>query len=126
MVTIGFTATTAVYTSNLGRRRSTLPPCGGETEFQVNTYTPDNQENPKVATDAAGDYVVVWQSNGQDGSGYGIYAQLYNKSVRRPQGSEFQVNTYTSDNQENPSVAMDSAGDFVVAWGELRRGRQRL
>ena len=28
--------------------------------------------------DAQGDFVITWQSNNQDGSGYGIYAQAYN------------------------------------------------
>ncbi len=84
-------------------------------EFQVNTYTAGNQQGAKVASDTAGDYVVVWQSQGQDGDGYGIYAQLYN-AAGVTQGSEFQVNTYTAGNQLNPSVAMDANGDFVVAW----------
>ncbi len=83
--------------------------------FQVNTFTTGNQEKPSVAMDYAGDFVVAWQSEAQDGSDYGVYAQRYNSSGAA-QGSEFLVNTYTSGNQENPSVAMDSAGDFVVAW----------
>ncbi len=33
-----------------------------------------------------------------------------------PQGGEFQVNTYTTDRQRYPSVAMDADGDFVVIW----------
>ena len=30
-----------------------------------------------------------------------------------PVGPEFQVNTYTTDEQSNPIVAIDAAGDFV-------------
>lgn len=30
-----------------------------------------------MAMDSAGDFVVTWESNGQDDSGYGIYAQRY-------------------------------------------------
>src|SRR5438270_2057848 len=33
-----------------------------------------------------------------------------------PLGSEFQVNTYTTNDQSFPSVAMNQAGDFAVAW----------
>ncbi|MGL4462065.1 MAG: hypothetical protein ACRC1K_07920, partial [Planctomycetia bacterium] len=33
-----------------------------------------------------------------------------------PAGVEFQVNTFTTNNQSQPSVAMDADGDFVVAW----------
>ena len=84
-------------------------------EFQVNTYTTEKQEAPTVATDLTGDFVIAWQSYGQDGSVYGIYAQRYN-STGSAQGSEFRVNTYTTDNEESAAVAMDSAGDFVVTW----------
>ena len=59
--------------------------------------------------------MVAWQSDPQDGSAYGIYAQRYN-AAGAPQGSEFRVNTTTAGNQNHPSVAMDADGDFVVAW----------
>ena len=45
------------------------------TEFKVNAYTSSNQDTSQVATFADGSFVVVWQSYGQDGSGYGIYGQ---------------------------------------------------
>ncbi|MGB5676410.1 MAG: DUF2341 domain-containing protein, partial [Gammaproteobacteria bacterium] len=93
-------------------------PIGDET--LVNTTTNDAQSisssvSSAIATDAGGDYVVVWTSNLQDGSGNGVYAQLYNADGT-PQGTEFLVNTVTTDNQSSPSVAMDAAGNFVVAW----------
>ncbi|MEH1885096.1 beta strand repeat-containing protein [Nostoc sp.] len=85
------------------------------TEFQVNTYTNNEQVNPTVAIDATGDFVITWTSYGQDGSGNGIYAQRYN-SAGVAQGNEFQVNTTTTGDQINPIIAMDGAGDFVVSW----------
>ena len=81
----------------------------------VNRYTTGTQARPSVATDAAGDYVVVWQSSGQDGSGYGVFGQRYN-AAGRPQGGEFQVNSYTTGDQYGPGVAMDAAGNFVIEW----------
>ena len=33
-----------------------------------------------------------------------------------PVGEQFQVNSYTTDNQGGPTVAADSQGKFVVAW----------
>ncbi|HZF57487.1 MAG TPA: hypothetical protein VEZ19_03325, partial [Rubrobacter sp.] len=71
-------------------------PAGGE--FQVNTYTTSNQENPSVAMDSDGDFVVTWTSNGQDGSDNGIYGQRYN-AAGEAQGAEFQVNTYITSYQ---------------------------
>ncbi|MEH2045881.1 beta strand repeat-containing protein [Nostoc sp.] len=84
-------------------------------EFQVNTYTNNNQINPAVAMDADGDFIISWTSNGQDGSGYGVYAQRYN-SAGVAVGGEFQVNTNTNGNQVNSTVAIDATGDFVISW----------
>ena len=47
-------------------------------QFQVNTYTTSNQSWPSVAMDQVGDFVVAWQSNGQDGSYSGIFGLLVN------------------------------------------------
>jgi len=91
-------------------------PIGGE--FQVNTYTTGGQSSPSVASDAAGDFVVVWASNGSAGtdtSGYSVQGQRYNASGS-PVGGQFQVNTYTLNGQYRPQVASDSFGDFVVVW----------
>ena len=47
------------------------------TEFQVNTYTTGSQSEAAVASDAAGGFVVVWSSYGQDGSSSGIFGERY-------------------------------------------------
>ena len=46
-------------------------------EFRVNTYTTSYQTSPAVAADPVGNFVVVWQSGLQDGSGYGVFGQRY-------------------------------------------------
>jgi hypothetical protein len=84
-------------------------------EFRLNTYTTSYQYLPSVASDAAGNFVAAWQSIGQDGSSYGIFAQrLALPPV--PLGDEFRINTYTTSFQLTPSVGMDTSGDFVVVW----------
>jgi hypothetical protein len=83
--------------------------------FRVNTYTTSNQIFPSVAADPSGNFVVVWQSLGQDGSDYGTFGQRYS-NVGVPLGPEFRANTYTSSAQRDPSVAADAAGNFVVVW----------
>jgi hypothetical protein len=85
------------------------------TEFQVNTYTTGSQIYPSVAMDHNGDYVITWASSGQDGYNYGIFAQRYD-SNGVTQGSEFQVNTVNIGRQISAVIAMDNAGDFVIAW----------
>ena len=84
-------------------------------EFRVNFYTNNNQENPSVAGLEDGKFVVVWESSGQDGSSYGVYAQRYAADGSK-QGEEFLVNSHTTDSQENPSVAMHEDGSYVVVW----------
>jgi Tol biopolymer transport system component len=84
-------------------------------EFKANTYTTSSQTKPVVASDANNNYLVVWESNGQDGDGLGIYAQRYNSRGLKL-GSEFRVNTTTVGNQSNPTVAMRSNGSFVISW----------
>ena len=84
-------------------------------QFRVNTYTTGTQSSPSVVSDSAGNFVVVWQGNSQDGGSYGVFAQRY-ASDGSPLGGEFRVNSYTTFYQRSPSVASDSAGNFVVAW----------
>ena len=84
-------------------------------EFQVNTYTLDEQVNAAVDMDGAGNFVVMWQSRGQDGSAEGIFGQRY-ASTGAPVGGEFRVNTATAGSQYTPAVAADASGNFVVTW----------
>jgi hypothetical protein len=91
-------------------------PQGGE--FQVNTYTTGDQTYAAVASYGAGSFVVVWQSDpgaASDASTRGIQGQRYD-GAGTPQGSQFQVNTYTTENQFTPAVASDGAESFVVSW----------
>jgi hypothetical protein len=87
-------------------------------EFQVNTYTPGIQGSASMASDDAGNFVVVWNSKEQDGSGYGIFGRLYD-AAGEPLGGEFSINTHTTGYQRGPSVASDNAGNFVVVWSSL-------
>lgn len=88
-------------------------PVGGESN--ASRIPVGSRGNAKIASDTAGNTVVVWQSANQDGSGYGIYAQRYS-AAGIAQGNEFRVNTTTAGNQKLPDVAMDLDGDFVVTW----------
>jgi hypothetical protein len=51
-------------------------------EFLVNTYTTGSQDDPSVAMTRSGDFVVAWDgAPGQDGSGYGVFAQRYDDLI---------------------------------------------
>jgi hypothetical protein len=75
----------------------------------------DLQDDADVAADAAGNFVVVWHSFGQDGHSYGIFGQRFDAAGNRL-GSEFQVNSYTTARQWRPSVMREPGGAFIVAW----------
>jgi hypothetical protein len=81
----------------------------------VNTYTTAYQALPRIGTDPAGNFVVVWGSDGQDGSNYGVFSQRY-ASSGAPIGAEFRINTYTTGDQTGAEVDSDGAGNFVVVW----------
>ncbi len=80
----------------------------------VNTFTAGDQTEVVVASNQGSQSVIVWTSAGQDGSGNGVYARRYVNGVAS--GAVIQVNTTTTGDQESPAVAMDSSGNFVVAW----------
>gem|GEM_PF-1407463 len=84
-------------------------------EFRVNTYTAFSQAYPSIAELSDGKVVVTWYSSDQDGSGYGVYGQLFNTDGSK-YASEFQVNTNTTDAQNMPSVTGLSDRKFVVTW----------
>lgn len=84
-------------------------------EFPVSAQTSDMQQRPAVAADDDGGFVAVWQSYGQDGSKWGVFGRRFD-SAGDPVGSDFQVNTYTTQSQSLPSVAVTEVGEFVVVW----------
>lgn len=106
--------------------------CGGgevieyDAETLVNTTTTGTQgESPfnghTVAMDANGGFVVVWQSQNQDGGGWGIYAQRFDASGAAI-GAESRVNTTTFGNQTSPSVVMGDSGRYTVVWASISPG----
>ena len=95
------------------RYDSTGAPVGGE--FRINTYTADHQSAPNVASLADGGWIIAWSSNGQDGSGAGIFGQRYDSSGA-PVGGEFQINTYATDGQNLPSTIGLANGGWIVTW----------
>ncbi len=68
---------------------------------------------PSVAMDAEGGFVVAWENQPTSGSEE-IYAQRYS-AAGTPEGGDVVVSPIAGNN-DYPSVAMDAAGDFVVAW----------
>jgi S-layer homology domain len=88
-------------------------------DFVVNTYTTRSQYGffGQVAHDARGNFVVTWHGPGA-GNSIDSFAQRFSASGAR-RGAEFRINTYTTGDQVQPSVASDSVGNFVVDWDSI-------
>ncbi|MEM1324087.1 MAG: T9SS type A sorting domain-containing protein [Bacteroidota bacterium] len=84
-------------------------------EMLAHSTIANNQQRPAVAMNSAEDYFVVWESQGQDQQGYGIYAQVHQKDGK-VQKREFAVNIAGANDQRFPDVAMNAAGEAVVVW----------
>jgi hypothetical protein len=94
-------------------------------ELSLATFVGLEDQPAAVAADAAGNFVVVWQSweAAGDGSDFGIYAKLFQADGTPIDLDEngldddtLLVNTLTVGGQSSPAVAMDAAGNFVVVW----------
>jgi hypothetical protein len=87
-------------------------------QFRVNTTVGFFQAFPSVASDPAGNYLVVWPKLEPENGRYGwnVYGQIF-----RPDGSrvarEFRVNKRNTFNEQPyPRAAFGGNGTFVVAW----------
>jgi len=85
----------------------------------VNDYVTGDQVDPDVAKLSDGTFVVVWtEENGNDGSGFGVYAKRYN-SAGVVQNSDFVVASYTTNNQEQAKVEPISNNRFIITWSSI-------
>jgi hypothetical protein len=90
-------------------------------EFLVNQFTAGAQQRPAVDRDAQGRFAIAWQSDGQDGSLWGIYARRYD-AAGNALGNEFRVNTTTFWFQERPGLALTPDGRLIVVWQSGHEG----
>lgn len=87
-------------------------------EHRVNTHTVARQRAPQVRSLSDGSYLSAWGSFGQDGDGWGVFAQRFDASDA-PLGTEFQVNTTTYSYQDHPVIAPLANSGFVVLWSSV-------
>jgi len=116
----GFVIATAGYNSDGdggGVRGKRFQADGDEIggEFQVNTTSAGDQIKPGIDVHTDGSFVIVFQGEGYDGSGYATILQRYDGSGVA-QANNIRVNTNTLGTQGSPRVGYDSTGAFVVAF----------
>lgn len=83
-------------------------------ETRVNTRTTGIQSAAAIVG-LDGPYAITWMSEGQDGSGYGIYGQRHAATGAKTL-AEFRVNAATAQSQTFPAVASLGAGRWVAVW----------
>ena len=87
-------------------------------EFLLTTYTSNgDQRNPHVEADAQGHFVVSWDDELSDGSGYGVFARQFD-SLGNALGPEFQANDNSAGDEWGSCLACDAAGRFTICWQE--------
>lgn len=71
--------------------------------------------SPAVAIADNGRFVISWAGDDvSGGDNSDIYAAIYNADGSFD--TNFRVNQFMSNDQEHPAVAIDSQGDFAIAW----------
>ena len=82
-------------------------------EFLVNSYTDSTQKNPSVASLTDGGFIVSWESSGQDGDSYGIYAQRYGAN-----GQPASLTSYAgTDGDDTATLTATTASNLLVDLG---------
>ena len=77
-------------------------------------FSGDRVESKVTALDTGG-FVVAWAGYGEDAEYYGVFTQMYDASGVAV-GGRIAANTYTTDSQDEPSIAGLPGGGFIVTW----------
>jgi len=90
-------------------------------EFRVNTYTEGYQGNPSVTGLLDGSFVVTWTSDGQDGSGLGVYGQLFSRLENSPPTGAVTITGNAREGSALTAVTSaladaDGLGSFSYQW----------
>ncbi|MCJ7581522.1 MAG: hypothetical protein MUP98_13430 [Candidatus Aminicenantes bacterium] len=84
-------------------------------EFKVNLTTQDWQVFPRIDTDGNGSFIVVWESQEQDGNSSSIFAQIFDSQGNILE-QEFQVSDPSQGRREAPEVKMISRQKYLSIW----------
>ena len=93
-------------------------------EWPVHAELTDyDQLEPRMAASKQG-FVMAWMDEGNDGSGFGIYARQF--GLTGAQGPLLPVNVVTSGDQRLPEIAADETGNFIVTWEDRSTGTGQI
>lgn len=92
------------------------------TEFQLTFNRTNDQKHPSVCALTEDTFAVAWQSDGQDGDWWGVYASIINATTGTNMTAEFRVNDYTTSEQRSPSLTALTEDSFAVTWQSYGQG----
>ena len=117
------------YTYRIMGRRVAANGVAQGADFRIDTGSGIAQ-TPRVATDAAGNFVVVWQELGGDnnsnivfGNGRILMRRYTSSGVPLSAPVVVDANVTAGHDQMNPAIAMNGVGQFVISWHSWRRYR---
>jgi parallel beta-helix repeat protein len=90
-------------------------------EFVVNSSTNATQKNPAIAPLSNGGFTITWRSQSQFDGDYGVYGQRYDATGSQV-GNEFQISSFTSQDQARAAVTSSPNGGFTAIWHSLSPG----
>ncbi len=107
--------------NNLGIYYRAFDVAGSEIlpESRANIFSTGAQQNPSIAAMGDGAFVIGWESNGQDGSGLGLYGRLV--SLGGGASAEVAFATATTGAQQNLALASLENGVAAV-WADAAGG----
>ncbi|MDX9720969.1 MAG: metallophosphoesterase [Myxococcota bacterium] len=91
--------------------------CAGFADFTVNDNTAGQQRKPDLGMDDVGNFVVVWEDDGDANGSYQIHARGFNADGSQ-RLARFTVNSISAGQQFEPAIAMNASGRFVIAWAD--------
>ena len=92
-------------------------------EFKVNVFS-STEERPVIASRSDGSFAVVWASQFQDGSLFGIFMRRFAGDGSPLDAVDIPVNFATANVQFAPSIAARPDGSFVIAWFSRHQGNE--
>jgi hypothetical protein len=102
----------------LGRRFQGVSTSGADVTIDA-TAGATQQRNPAVASDTLGNWLVSWDSVGEDASGAALVAQQLDNRQTLTGAKAVLNNTITAGDQTLPGLALAQGSRLLVAWQSL-------
>jgi len=87
-------------------------------EFRVNNCTTIGLR-PSICKLTQDSFAVSWESTSQDGDGYGVFGVVIDADTGNNATKEFQINYYTTSDQEDSDICALDNENIAVAWNSF-------